>query len=666
MAFTKGQLELLKSIFPYDPYPPQTEYMKDVFSIIENNKIGLLEAPSGFGKTSALLTAALSGFPYQTYYYSRTHAQMKQVAQELDRINKKSGNSFSCVVRGSRNQLCLDNDLKKIRDYRVIAEICYSRIKYTRSNKDFFEEFYSKAENTLGENEELFLGKNLYCDSKFGKINIPATIPDNVPLIADIESLKKFCLKNKICPYFLARLLAQSFDVVVGSYKYLFYDNFYQDQIMVLDEAHNIEQLCKEGVSFSLSQSTVNQALDELNEIESSWASELQDFLVNLLMFFKHTEFKDGELLSSSQFLTELDKFGVYLEHLRSFLDDWQIIHNCWNELKKIRKKFILLENLRIVWVYRFLYNFVYSAEESYRGIWSLRGKKNPTIAWFCLDSRVAFDQIRARTPKAIILTSGTLSPQERIANRLGVEEPFAKSYPAIFPEENIQILVLTKGPNGNTLTTSYRERGNQEIIIDYGRTVVKIINNIPNGSVVFFPSYYLMDNMLGLWNKREILNDLNAEIFIESRDSGFNILDLYSEEASKKRTALFAVIRGKLSEGQNFPDEIGRAVIIVGIPYPNVQDPKLQAQREYYERKKKGMGSNWYYDETFNAVNQAIGRAWRHKDDYAMGFLLDYRYRSNLNKLPFWSTKKTSLIEPYTPYSTIEKIIQNFFKARV
>jgi len=337
MVMPKDQLALLKSNFPYDPYIPQTEYMKDVFSIVENNKIGLLEAPSGFGKTSALLTATLSGFPYRIYYYSRTHAQMKQVAQELDRIVRKSGKSFSCVVRGSRNQLCLDDELKKLKDHRVIAEICYSRIKYVKNNRDFFDEFYSKPDNVMMQNEEVFLEKNLYCDSKIGMIKIPSLIPDNIPLVADIEHLKNFGLKNKICPYFLARLLAQSFNVVVGSYKYLFYDNFYQDQVVLMDEAHNIEQFCKDGVSFNLSQSIVNQALEEVDEIESSWASELQEFLVNLLMFFKHTEFKNGELLSSSQFLTELDKFGVYLEHLKTLLEDWRVIQNCWRELKKIQ-----------------------------------------------------------------------------------------------------------------------------------------------------------------------------------------------------------------------------------------------------------------------------------------------------------------------------------------
>lgn len=664
MSINKSSYDSIKSYFPYNPYIPQEDYMKDVFSLVENGKIGLLEAPSGFGKTSALLTSTV-GFPNRIYYYSRTHAQMKQVSEELERINKKSGAGFSCVVRGSRNQLCIDNELHSIKDNANLTEVCFSRIKNLKKNKDPFDEIYSKSNNSLFDLEYIPPEMSLYCKTKMGMIKIPSTIPKDVPLLANVENLLQYGLKNNVCPYFLAKLLAQSYKVVVGSYKYLFYDNFYQDQIVILDEAHNIEQLCKDGFTFNLSQSTVKQALDELKEIDRPWASELEELFINLLMFFNNTEFKNEEFLSSSQLLTELDKYGVILEKIKQFLDDWHIILNCWNELKIIRNRFILLTNLKIIWVYTFFENFVYSADKYYKGIWSLENTKNPTLIWFCLDSQLAFNYIRKRNPKTIILTSGTLSPQEGVANRLGIKESFIKSYPSVIPDENIQLLAISKGITGNILTTAFIKREDQEIIIDYGKTIVFLINNIPNGTVVFFPSYPLMNKMLELWQKQGILDHLYASLFIELKKSKSNIIDLYFEEASKNKAALFAVMRGKLSEGQNFPDEKGRAVIIVGIPYPNTKDAKLIAQKEYYEKKGHGMGNQWYFDQTFFTVNQALGRGWRHKNDYAIGILLDSRYSTKLNTLPFWLAKKTMLIEPHTPYSTIEKIIQNFFKGR-
>lgn len=139
----------------------------------------------------------------------------------------------------------------------------------------------------------------------------------------------------------------------------------------------------------------------------------------------------------------------------------------------------------------------------------------------------------------------------------------------------------------------------------------------------------------------------------------------MYSREAARDRAALFAVIRGKLSEGQNFPDEAGRAVILVGVPYPNIKDPRVKAQREYYERKQKGMGSKWYLDQAFNAVNQSLGRVWRHKSDYAIGILLDsrYTYRTNQSRLASWLAQRTTPISSHSPFITIEKIIRDFFQ---
>ena len=41
----------------------------------------------------------------------------------------------------------------------------------------------------------------------------------------------------------------------------------------------------------------------------------------------------------------------------------------------------------------------------------------------------------------------------------------------------------------------------------------------------------------------------------------------------------LFAVCRGKVSEGIDFSDKAGRCVIIAGIPYAQKRDPKVIAR---------------------------------------------------------------------------------------
>lgn len=46
---------------------------------------------------------------------------------------------------------------------------------------------------------------------------------------------------------------------------------------------------------------------------------------------------------------------------------------------------------------------------------------------------------------------------------------------------------------------------------------------------------------------------------------------------ADARGAILFAVCRGKVSEGLDFADERGRAVVITGLPYPAAFDPRVR-----------------------------------------------------------------------------------------
>lgn len=91
-----------------------------------------------------------------------------------------------------------------------------------------------------------------------------------------------------------------------------------------------------------------------------------------------------------------------------------------------------------------------------------------------------------------------------------------------------------------------------------------------------------------------------------------------------KGGATLLAVCKGKISEGLNFHDELGRLVIMIGIPFPSLNHPKVKLKKQFMNEEDFKSGDKWYKQEGMRAVNQAIGRVIRHSKDYGAILLLD------------------------------------------
>lgn len=77
-------------------------------------------------------------------------------------------------------------------------------------------------------------------------------------------------------------------------------------------------------------------------------------------------------------------------------------------------------------------------------------------------------------------------------------------------------------------------------------------------------------------------LQNLNHEkfkykVYWESKGSNTDkLIEQYSHDAKTSGAVLFMVMRGKFAEGFDFYDYLCRAMIIVGIPFLPISDPKI------------------------------------------------------------------------------------------
>jgi len=349
---------------------------------------------------------------------------------------------------------------------------------------------------------------------------------------------------------------------------------------------------------------------------------------------------------------------------------------------------------------------------------------------------------LKALKVRSILVTSGTLSPLPSYALELGLPFPNRLENPHIISEKQIHVQIVGKGISGKQLCSNYGRRDDPEYHSELGNTLATLARLVPDGMLVFFPSYSVMHaciagfggpgrgggfggdrsggsskgggggsgsaffaprrksggsrsasatnsdrfsfphspdyyGAMGGSNKTPWSRLLATKSIVLEPRSSSNLpaaIAEYKKYLSKPKSTgaiLMGVCRGKISEGIDFADNMCRAVVITGLPFPPFKDDKVRLKREYLDSVKargrtiknddagfdvsphdtvvKGIdndrvqnqqhqqeqlsGAAWYDQQAHRAVNQAVGRTIRHRNDYGAILLLDSRFADTRNR---------------------------------
>lgn len=242
-----------------------------------------------------------------------------------------------------------------------------------------------------------------------------------------------------------------------------------------------------------------------------------------------------------------------------------------------------------------------------------------------------------------------------------------------VIPKENLCVWTLASSrPGSPPFEFSFQRRSDRDMINQLGLAILNSCSVVPDGVVAFFPSYGYLDEVVKVWQQRQpqgpsVWDRLVARkaLFQETKGcSSDEVLESYTQAIMGERSVptqtgalLLSVVGGKMSEGINFSDRLGRCVFVIGLPYPNIASPEWKAKIEYIETttaaalthqgvpaseattRAKQSARDFYENACMRAVNQSIGRAIRHRGDYASIVLVDRRYGTPRirTKLPGW-----------------------------
>lgn len=651
---------------------------------------------------------------HKIYFCSRTHSQIEQAIQELQ--NSAYGHVRACFM-GSRQQLCinpvalqtgsnLDAKCRALRaktncdaagpDIEDLPNKCGSCLRdHPCPYYENFQTMKSKGEDYIFTEGGALDRTGLINKCKKYKV-CPFYVSRHLQKRADIVFIPYTYLFN---PHILKGLNLNL-----------------KNSVVIVDEGHNLEKVCEENASFSVKVSEFLNAKTELNnalslkkrmpidefppDISEKDILELDEISGKLANSFEG-EIKPGDNgYTGADCITYFKEAGLtHANHHRILYNLHEIIQVCGqNDMKTEGMKkldevcncvFYLDQETRpgqdetdtVQLTLKESFVLYKEKEPTGPGAEEKRRSFEARIFFWCFDAGVIMRSLYREGVRSFIITSGTLAPLEPLKKSLSI--PFEVELVNDHVIDSSQVLGMCI-PKSQTIRGKeqdldfkfrYRQKWGDNLYEALGHTVLKIASVSPKGLLIFFPSSTVRDECLGRWSEVQVQDDrnqvttlLNAintlkPIFIEPAKANelSKLQKEYCEKINEEGSTgacLIGVMSGKVSEGIDFKDDLGRVVIMIGLPFPPIEDPWIVQKRKHLERTGgEKRAEAWTLASAIRPVNQALGRIIRHQRDYGAVIMADLRYKADTRVilgLPKWLKKCKTLFNRPDLYASL------------
>jgi len=632
---------LANSLSNYQVREPQILLAQRIYDAFTNKKHLIAEAATGTGKSfSCLLAAIEKSAESDTPIVISTHTiSLQEQLCNKDvpfLLNKLKLELKAVLVKGRGNYVCLRRANIAIRNkcfgYRRLGEWLASTDDGTRSSVPFklnsqtWGSSKSDAEKCLSEKCK-FLDNCFYQKSRREL--------DEADIIVTNHRLVLIDLKMK----------SEGFKGLLPDYKHL-----------IFDEAHEVEGVARQVLTFELRKNDLPTIFDELyNDNNKGLLNKLKvDSNKTLMEGMVEKQDAEGRAKTVNETIEAIkgliDENGKFFRKVGKFLDEFPMKR--FVKRNSIKTKFI--EKLNAIQDllrdfsdqvdavnYKLAIDFACKrCEEIADGIGFILdlpnadGKGYPIkAAWAAVRSapnrkrahsvvvapiflKPEMKKIVFNPLDSVVLTSATLAiggknPFRMIESSLGVDDPMRLLLPSIFDyEKQAFIVVIDDMP----------EQKEKNYTEELARQIKKYSRVGSGGTFVLFTSFKVMNEV---FDKVKIgLEVIGCQVFCQGKKLGRNLM--ITEFKKAKRGVLFGV--SSFWTGVDIPGKALQKLIIAKLPFPSPGDPLIQAQEEIYSKFKRNFFFERSVPMTAIMLKQGFGRLIRSNADKGMVVILDSR----------------------------------------
>ncbi len=553
--------------FPYAAFRAgQHELASQVYYAIREKSALLAQAPTGTGKTMAVLFPALKaladGHANKIFYLTARTTQQEAAVNAASLIRAPH---LRAVVISAKEKMC-------VYDHPICREGDCPRA----------EGYYDRLGDALRELNRL--------DGVFTP-----------------ELIRAYAAKHYLCPFELSLDLSLSCDLIICDYNYAFdprvrLQRFFtagrNGFVLLVDEAHNLPDRARNMYSAMLSLSAVVETRRSIpkQQRKAPLYRALKRLESAIIALFADIESplaapEPPESLASA-IESALDQLSA-----ESIPADRALARQLTFDLSSFR--FVLeLYDAR----YRTLYQ---------------GGKTTRTVTLYCTNAAEKLAEIYKKC-RSEILFSATLSPAAFYRDLSGVkaETPFL-ALPSPFPPENLAVF-------HHSLDTRFAAR--EATLGTVANAIVAFLSARKNGNyLVFAPSHAYLSKLSALL--RDLLPNIR---FLEQSPkmddaARADFLAQFLPDAVGVTLGL-AVMGGVFAEGIDLPAERLCGAVVVGVGLPQVCLERDVLREAYEETYQSGFRYAYQYPG-MSKVLQAAGRIIRTETDRGALLLIDTRY---------------------------------------